>query len=88
MDMSVTEGSIWSGSPRPRVTSISHYFVMDWASVWKDITGELLIAKALAAWGPRLLAGILPHRSPGGGQAVGTVGRPAGGDGLVCLLDR
>jgi uncharacterized protein len=54
MDMAVTEGgSLWQ-----RITSdggrtaISHYFVMDWASVWMDIVGGLLIAGALAAWVP------------------------------------
>lgn len=31
-------------------TAISHYFVMDWASVWIDIVGGLLIAGAIAAW--------------------------------------
>lgn len=34
-------------------TAISHYFVMDGASVWIDIAGGLLIAGALAAWVPR-----------------------------------
>ena len=54
MDMSVTDG----GSPWQRMTSdrgltaISHYFVMDWAMVWLDIVGGLLIAGALAAWVP------------------------------------
>ena len=38
-------------SPAGR-TAISHYFVMDWASVWVDIAGGLLIAGALAAWVP------------------------------------
>jgi uncharacterized membrane protein YraQ (UPF0718 family) len=33
-------------------TAISHYFVMDWAAVWLDIVGGLLIAGALAAWVP------------------------------------
>ncbi len=33
-------------------TAISHYFVMDWLSVWKDVAGGLLIAGALAAWVP------------------------------------
>jgi len=33
-------------------TAISHYFVMDWASVWLDIVGGLLIAAALAVWVP------------------------------------
>ncbi len=54
MDMSVTEeGSIWKriGSPKG-FTAISHYFVMDWAAVWKDIALGLLIAGALAAWVP------------------------------------
>jgi uncharacterized protein len=53
MDMSVTQGSIWSrlASPAGR-TAISHYFVMDWVSIWKDIAGGLLIAGALGAWVP------------------------------------
>jgi uncharacterized membrane protein YraQ (UPF0718 family) len=53
MDMSVTEGSIWSRITSPRgFTAISHYFVMDWVSIWKDIAGGLLIAGALGAWVP------------------------------------
>jgi uncharacterized protein len=54
MDMSVTEG----GSLLQRMTSdrgltaLSHYFVMDWAAVWLDIAGGLLIAGALAVWVP------------------------------------
>ncbi|HEY2806532.1 MAG TPA: permease, partial [Gemmatimonadales bacterium] len=34
------------------LTAISHYFAMDWAAVWLDIAGGLLIAGALAAWVP------------------------------------
>ena len=34
------------------LTAISHYFVSDWAAVWMDIAGGLLIAGALAAWVP------------------------------------
>jgi len=53
MDMSVTEGTlverIFSGRG---FTAISHYFVMDWAAVWRDVAGGLLIAGALAAWVP------------------------------------
>jgi hypothetical protein len=54
MDMSVTEGgSLWQRITSPQgLTAISHYFVMDWASVWLDIGGGLLIAGALAAWVP------------------------------------
>jgi uncharacterized protein len=53
MDMSVHEGSVWQRmtSSRGR-TAISHFFVMDWASLWLDIAGGLLIAGALAAWVP------------------------------------
>jgi uncharacterized protein len=54
MDMAVTEGSLWQRitSDEGR-TAISHSFVMDWASVWMDIVGGLLIAGALAAWVPQ-----------------------------------
>src|ERR1700680_397459 len=54
MDMSVTEGgSLWQRLTSERgLTAVSHYFVMDWAAVWPDIVGGLLIAGALAAWVP------------------------------------
>jgi len=54
MDMSVIEGgSLWQRMTSDRgLTAISHYFVMDWAAVWLDIVGGLLIAGALAAWVP------------------------------------
>ncbi len=54
MDMSVTEGgSLWQRlTSEQGLTAISHYFVMDWAAVWLDIVGGLLIAGALAAWVP------------------------------------
>jgi hypothetical protein len=38
---------------RQGFTAISHYFLMDWVAVWRDIGGGLLIAGALGAWGPR-----------------------------------
>ncbi len=34
------------------ITSVSHFYVMDWASVWFDIVLGLLIAGAVAAWIP------------------------------------
>jgi uncharacterized membrane protein YraQ (UPF0718 family) len=53
MDMSVTEGSLIQRATSPEgFTAISHYFVMDWASVWRDVFGGLLIAGALGAWVP------------------------------------
>jgi uncharacterized protein len=54
MDMSVSnDRSLWRHITSPEgFTAISHYFVMDWASVWIDIVGGLLIAGALAAWVP------------------------------------
>jgi uncharacterized membrane protein YraQ (UPF0718 family) len=54
MDMSVhAQGSILSRLRSPEgFTSTSHYFVMDWAAIWIDIVGGLLIAGALAAWVP------------------------------------
>jgi uncharacterized protein len=54
MDMSVTEGSFWQRiTSKVGFTATSHYFVMDWLAVWKDIAGGLLIAGALAAWVPK-----------------------------------
>lgn len=54
MDMSLHEGSLWerAASEKGR-TAISHFFVMDWASLWLDIAGGLLISGALAAWVPK-----------------------------------
>ena len=54
MDMSVRGGSsFWRRLISDEgLTAISHYFVMDWAAVWPDIVGGLLIAGALAAWVP------------------------------------
>jgi len=53
MDMSVEGGSFFSKLFSGKgFTSVSQYFVMDWASVWVDIVVGLLIAGALAAWVP------------------------------------
>ncbi len=53
MDMSVSGGSVWSRLSSARgFTAISHFFVMDWVSLWQDIVIGLLIAGALAAWVP------------------------------------
>jgi uncharacterized membrane protein YraQ (UPF0718 family) len=54
MDMSVkTSGPLWRRlASSDGFTATSHYFVMDWAAIWLDIVGGLLIAGALAAWVP------------------------------------
>jgi uncharacterized membrane protein YraQ (UPF0718 family) len=54
MDMAVAgRGSIWRRLRSPAgFTSVSNFFVMDWAAVWIDIAGGFLIAGALAAWVP------------------------------------
>jgi uncharacterized membrane protein YraQ (UPF0718 family) len=54
MDMSVHgEGSLWERLRSPQgFTSTATYFVMNWASVWMDVFGGLLIAGALTAWVP------------------------------------
>jgi uncharacterized membrane protein YraQ (UPF0718 family) len=54
MDMSVhASGSVWQRLRSPQgFTATANYFVMDWAAIWRDIVGGLLIAGALAAWVP------------------------------------
>src|SRR6266705_1662622 len=54
MDMSAGgEGSWWRRLRTPAgFTATADYFVMDWAAVWRDVFGGLLIAGALAAWVP------------------------------------
>ena len=56
MDMSVAGGgSVFARALSPKgFTAISHFYVMDWASVWTDIAIGLLISGALAAWVPDL----------------------------------
>src|SRR2546421_9555403 len=54
MDMSVqARGSLWRRLRSPEgFTATANYFVMDWAAIWIDIAGGLLVAGALAAWVP------------------------------------
>ncbi len=55
MDMSVPDtGSLWSRLASPAgFNSTAGYFVMDWAAVYKDIIGGLLLAGAFEAWVPQ-----------------------------------
>lgn len=53
MDMSVHGGTMLQRLRSPKgFTAVANCFVMDWAAIWKDIVGGLLIAGALAAWVP------------------------------------
>jgi uncharacterized membrane protein YraQ (UPF0718 family) len=54
MDMSVQRpGSFWQRLfSREGYTSVAHVFVMEWAAIWRDLVGGLLIAGAIAAWVP------------------------------------
>jgi uncharacterized membrane protein YraQ (UPF0718 family) len=54
MDMSIQSGgSFWRRlASREGYTSVSHIFVMEWASVIRDIVIGLLIAGAVGAWVP------------------------------------
>jgi uncharacterized membrane protein YraQ (UPF0718 family) len=54
MDMSVHRGTIWQRATSAEgKTAISHFFLMDWSSLWADIVVGLLIAGALSAWVPK-----------------------------------
>ncbi len=54
MDMSVQrDGSLLQRLFSPEAfTSISHVFVMEWAAIWKDLVGGLVVAGAIGAWVP------------------------------------
>jgi uncharacterized membrane protein YraQ (UPF0718 family) len=54
MDMSLHSGILWQRATSEKGrTAISHFFVMDWASLWMDIGGGLLIAGALSVLVPK-----------------------------------
>ncbi|MGH3673729.1 MAG: permease, partial [Pseudonocardiaceae bacterium] len=54
MDMSVQRSGSFGHRlfSREAFTSVSHVFVMEWAAIWKDLVGGLLIAGAIGAWVP------------------------------------
>jgi uncharacterized membrane protein YraQ (UPF0718 family) len=80
MDMSVPGGgSLWQRLfSRDGVTSVAHVFVMEWAAIWKDLVGGLLIAGALGAWVPERFWHVLfatgdPTTSAATGPLIGPV---------------
>lgn len=53
MDMSLTEGTLWSRLLSQKgFTTLSHYFIMDIASIWIDILIGFLVAGVLAVFVP------------------------------------
>lgn len=79
MDMSLAGGSVLSRAlSRRGFTAISHFYVMDWASVWIDIVAGLLIAGALAAWVPDdFWTGLFLSHDPAWSKIVGPLIGPA-----------
>lgn len=73
MDMSVHEGSLFQRITSSKgITAISHYYWMDWSSLWFDIALGLLIAGAAAAWVPHdVWASVFAEHDPATARIVG-----------------
>jgi uncharacterized membrane protein YraQ (UPF0718 family) len=73
MDMAVYDGPLLQRIFSKRgLTAASHYFVMDWASLWVDLVAGLLIAGAIAAWVPKgVWAGLFFAGHPWESRIVG-----------------
>ena len=80
MDMSLSGGgSVLTRTFSQRgFTAISHFYVLDWVSVWMDIVGGLLIAGALAAWVPNSFwTGLFLSHTPVWSKVIGPLIGPA-----------
>ncbi len=54
MDMSLHEGTFWQKLTSAKgITATSHYYWMDWYSLWPDILGGLVMSGCLAVWVPQ-----------------------------------
>jgi uncharacterized membrane protein YraQ (UPF0718 family) len=78
MDMAVTEGPLLKRMVSPAgLTAISHYFWMDWSSLWLDIVIGLVIAGAVAAWVPATVwAHLFAAHDPALAKLVGPLVGP------------
>ncbi len=90
MDMSVqSDQGFWRRLfSRPGLTSVSQYFVMDWASVLRDIVIGLLIAGAFDAWVPKSWLQALFLEGHRRSRSCRPAHRPDPGDGELRLLRR
>lgn len=79
MDMSLSGGSVLSRALSAKgFTATSHFFVMDWVSIWPDIVLGLLISGALAAWVPHgFWTGLFLSQDPLLSKIVGPLIGPA-----------
>jgi uncharacterized protein len=79
MDMSLSGGTIRSRAlSRRGFTAISHFYVMDWASIWMDVLTGFVVAGALAAWVPDAFwAAIFLSHDPVNAKIVGPLIGPA-----------
>jgi len=91
MDMSVhKQGPFWRRLTSPRgFTATANYFVMDWAAIWVDIFGGLLIAGRARRLGAGVVVAVaLPREPRHACQGLGACHRAAGRDPQLRLLDR
>ena len=91
MDMLVSgQGSVLARALSPKgLTAISHFFVMDWVSVWSDIVLGLLISGALAAWVPDIFwKAFFLVNHPLGAKLAGPFIRTAGRSRVLRMFGR